>query len=53
MKLIHNAGAYKVVLPKAIVEMVMKWETGIELELSVDGDKITLRRKDNERNEGV
>ena len=53
MKLIHNAGAYKVVLPKAIVEMVMKWEKGVELELGVDGDKITLRRKDNERNESI
>jgi bifunctional DNA-binding transcriptional regulator/antitoxin component of YhaV-PrlF toxin-antitoxin module len=44
MKLVYNAKSYKVVLPKAIVEIVMKWKEGDELKVDVDGDKITLRR---------
>ena len=44
MKLVYNAKSYKVVLPKVIVEIVMKWKEGDELKVDVDGDKIILRR---------
>lgn len=46
MKLTKNAGSYKIIIPKAIIEKVLKWEDGEELDISVGSDTIYIKRKE-------
>ena len=46
MKLNYNSKAYKVTIPKAIVENVLNWKDGDELEVSCDGKQVVITKKE-------
>ncbi len=46
MKLIFNAGSFKVIIPKAIIEKVLHWKDGEKLDISVGLDEIYIKRKE-------
>jgi len=46
MKLVLNAKSYKVVLPKQVVENVLKWKHGDELVAEYDKDSVCIRKKE-------
>ena len=45
MKLVFNAGSYKVLIPKALVENSLHWVEGQELEVSCDGRTLKITKK--------
>lgn len=47
MKLIFNAGSYKVALPKQIVEKVLKWKHNDQLDVDCTNNKIIITKKEN------
>lgn len=44
MKLNKNSGAYKVTIPKAIIENTLHWKNGDELKVTCDGKKVTIEK---------
>lgn len=45
MKLIFNGGAYKISLPKNIIEMVLHWKVKDKLKIECDGERIIITKE--------
>lgn len=44
MKLLLNAGSYKIALPKQIIELVLKWKHMDEIEVIYEENRIILTK---------
>lgn len=47
MKLIFNAGSYKVALPKVIIEKVLNWKHNDHLNVEFENNKIIITKKES------